>query len=784
MISFFKTGLRTLKREKFFTLINLIGLSIGIFCFLVTVLYVRDEVTHDKWHKKAESIYMSTLQLQREDGEPFDLNPSDNLLSALKEESSGVVESVSISPYNWANYQVNDEWIQTKKFFYSSPELFKVFDFSLKYGNEDLALAGASDVILSADIAESIFPGVNPVGETVSLKNGDVLKVVGVLNPIPKNSHLQFDFLGSIANENSLYDSFEEDWLIGRGYSYFLLKEGYSAEKLLADAKPILTRHDIKGQADGLSFLKFSDLYLNGQTNRDDPDNLFGGQRKYLYIFSLVGGLILFVACFNYINLTTARSFSKVKQMGIRKVMGASRNRLVISQMGETFALAFCALLIAIIGLELLLPFAQPLIGKEIELNFLNAPELILLPFSVLILVVLISGIYPALTLSSFNISGVLRGVLPQSKVSLLRKSLFVLQFIICSGLLMTALVIRGQANYLIEMDKGFNEENIMSLGLYQEGKSLDYQVVRSALEAIPQIEMVSSAPLPQFPPPAPMSVIINGKSILMTIYAGSADKDFNALFGLQILEGTDFSGLTQSMLDSAAIINETAKKKLGLNPAIGAKMPNGEIVVGVVKDFHFSSTKDVIAPAMITYDPKRFYAVQFKYREKDKEAIKGQVALALKKMGIKAAPNLQEIKGYFAYAYKREAQLVTIFDLLTGLVVVVAFLGLFALSSFENKLREKEIGIRKVLGATYLNLIQTLNKRFTWLIILAIAVAVPITKYGVEQWLSVFPYRQDSLNLYFISAIVIVGFIAFSVLGLHSYFSAQKNPVDVLRNE
>jgi putative ABC transport system permease protein len=782
MISFFKTGLRTLKREKFFTLINLIGLSIGMFCFLVTALYVRDEVTYDRWHQNADNIYMSTMKLQREDGEPFDIRTSSALMEVLKEESSGLLEAVSISVEIWSSYQVNDEWVRAP-IVSSSPELFQVFDFGLKFGNKELALTDPSQVIISAEIAESLFPGINPVGETVTFRH-EVLKVGGVLNPIPKNSHLRFDFITAMTDDDPIYDSSELDWLTGGNYSYFLLKEGYDGERLLSDAKRILARQGITNQADGLNFLKFADLYLDGKTGRYDNENLFGGQRKYLYIFSLVGGLILFVACFNYINLTTARSFSKVKQMGIRKVMGASRNRLVISLMGETFALAFCALVIAIIGLELLLPFAQPLIGKELEFNFLNAPQLILLPFSVLILVVLISGIYPALTLSSFNISGVLRGNLPQSKVSFLRKSLFVLQFTICSGLLITALVIRGQANYLIELDKGFNEENIMSMSLYQESQKLDYQTVRNSLEAIPQIENVTLSPLPQFLPAPPSMLKFNGLMVPITINSGAVDLDFNDLFELEILEGGDFKNIPMSALDSVAIINETAKKKLGLNPAIGAKMPDGKTVVGVVKDFHYTSAKQVIEPAELYYNPKEFHNVQFSYRVGDREAVKGQVALALNKMGVKAAPNLQEIKGYFAYAYKREAQLVTIFDLLTGLVIVVAFLGLFALSSFENKLREKEIGIRKVLGATYLNLIQTLNKRFTWLIALAVAVAVPITKYGVDQWLSDFPYRQDSLNPYFISAIVIVGFIAFSVLGLHSYFSAQKNPVDVLRNE
>lgn len=781
---FLKHTQRILKREKLFSLINLLGLSIGMFCFLVAALYVNDEVSYDRWHQNADNIYMSNLKMSREDGQPFDVNPSDELLKALKEESPGVVSAATISGYNWANYQNKDEWIETNALVYSTPEIFEVFDFSLKYGDQTSVLTSPLDIILSAEIAESLFPAINPIGETIKFKYIGDFKVVGVLNPIPKNSHLKFDFIGSTLNRNSIYNSFEEDWLVGRGYSYFSIRKDYSPENLLADAKVILARNGITKEANGLTFDRFSELYLNGKTRRYDAESLFGGQKEYLYIFSLVGGLILFVACFNYINLTTARSFSRVKQMGIRKIMGASRNRLVFSQMEETFYLSFIALMIALIGLELLLPFAKPLIGKELEMNFSEAPQLMFLPISLLILVVVISGIYPALSLGSINISAILRGNLPQSKLSILRKSLFVLQFTICSGLLIAALIIRGQANYLIEMDKGFNEEGVFSMSLYQDDQELDYQTLKNALITIPQIQMVTSSPLPQFPPSGPMVIEIDGKSIPMTINSGAADIDFNAMFELEFLEGDDFSKIDKSELENAAIINETAKNKLGLKPAIGSKMPDGKTVIGVVKDFHYMSTKDEIQPAVIFYDPNSFYSIQFKISMGNKGSVEEQVKAKLKDFGVLSDPNIKAIKGYFDFAYKREAQLVTIFDLLTLMVVIVAFLGLFALSSFENKLREKEMGIRKVLGATYLNLIQTLNKRFTWLIVLAIAIAVPITKYSVEQWLSDFPYRPDSLNIYFISAIAIVGFIAFSVLGLHSYFSAQKNPVDVLRSE
>tara|TARA_R110001592_G_scaffold345761_2_gene637825 strand:- start:1021 stop:1992 length:972 start_codon:yes stop_codon:yes gene_type:complete len=323
-----------------------------------------------------------------------------------------------------------------------------------------------------------------------------------------------------------------------------------------------------------------------------------------------------------------------------------------------------------------------------------------------------------------------------------------------------------------------------MTFSLYQEGRSLDYQTVRNALEAIPQIEKITSTPLPSFPPGPPSMLKLNGIMVPLTIYSGPVDSDFNNLFEFEFLEGTDFSALPKSQLDSVVIINETARKKLRLDPAIGAKMPSGKTVVGVVKDFHFGSAKYVIEPVELYYKPKDFRNIQFSYRAGDKEAVKGHVALALSKLGVTGEPSIQEIKGYFEPYYKKEAQLVTIFDVLTIMVITVAFLGLFALSSFENKLREKEIGIRKVLGATYLHLIQTLNKRFTWLITVAMIISLPLTYYGIQKWITDFPYHLENLSPFFIQAIIMVGALALTVLGLHSYFSAQKNPVDVLKNE
>jgi putative ABC transport system permease protein len=237
MLNALKIRFRVLRKEKGFTLINLLGLSIGMFCFLVTALYVKDELTFDRWHENADQIYMATFQMQREDGELFNVSPSYALFKALEKESPEVINAVNISGNSWEQYQQGDEWIQSKSLYYSSSELFEVFDFSLKYGNTATALNEPLGVVISSEMAETLFPDDNPISKTISLKNLGDLTVTGVMNPIPKNSHLQFDFVASINHPKSRYSNQIDDWVDGIGYSYFLLREDYNIDKLLRDTE-------------------------------------------------------------------------------------------------------------------------------------------------------------------------------------------------------------------------------------------------------------------------------------------------------------------------------------------------------------------------------------------------------------------------------------------------------------------------------------------------------------------------------------------------------------------
>ncbi len=756
-----------------------------MYCFLITSLYVQDELTHDKWHKNSENIYMSKISMSFGGSTSFFLFPPVGLGGAMTEEVPGVIDAVNISMAQTVDYTFKDEKFESKLFFYTQANLFSVFDFELKYGNVETALSTTDDLIISSEIARKHFPDQNPVGEFMEIDGKGTFRVSGVLKPIPSNSHLQFEFLTLINDNVAPYDFYKNRWDTGTGLNYMLTRSDYSEEKLLEDTKRVLAAKDSTEAPGEYLYTKFSDLYMNNETMRSSSKAMFGGQMKYVYIFSLIGGLLLIVACFNYINLTTARSFARSKDVAVRKIIGATKTRLVLFQMGETLFLALLALIIAVVAVETTLPGINNLLDKSLALDFINSPQMLLIPLGLLSVVVFISGLYPAFTVSAFSLSSVLRGTSPKSTKAVFRKALIVLQFLICAGLLSSALIIRGQAQYLVNLDLGYNEENVLSVNLTQAGLFEKYTEFRTEVERIPQIQKVSGSPFPNF---NSIITIPNGEGedrIDIPYFYGAADRDFNDLFGLEFIYGSGFDGLTDSEMETAAIINEAALKRLGWegNP-VGRKLMEGKIVRAVAKDFHYQSGKSEIGPILIDNQMDQIRKLQVKFREGDREAVMAQVEKVWESFNTDGKFEMEEVEDFFADSYKREEALVSIFDLLTGLLMVVAFLGLFALSTFENQLREKEMSIRKVLGASYLSLIGVLNRKFTVLILLAILISIPAAYLLINEWLVSFPYRIDNIVPYFAIAVGSVLLLAVVILGVHSYFNTQKNPANVLRNE
>lgn len=788
-----KTFIRSFRRDFLLSSISLLGLTLGMFCFLITALFVRDELTHDQWHENADNIYMSTIKVEATGGVRINMIPSYLLTDAMVENSPYVLDAVNISNANKGNYSVNNQEFETKGIYWTQESFFNVFDFGLEIGNEASALSDPSGVVVSKEMANKHWPNQNPVGQSLRLKTDDLdqeFLITGVLKEIPSNSHMRFDFLLPINKDVEPYKSYSENWRTGVGLNYFLLDKGVTVEKLKEEVISVLSTHkeaygsdeDFEEFTSGYNFARFSEMYMDGNTMRNDNANMFGGQRKYIYIFTIIGVLMLIVSCFNYVNLTMAKSIARVKSIVVRKIIGAGRANLILENMLETLFIATIALIVAVIGLEMMLPSINNMIGKSLEFSVFAEPDILIIPIGLLLLVTLVSGIYPAITISSMHLANLLHGSMPQNGRNLTRKFLVVLQFMVCSGLLSAALIIRGQTNYLINKDIGYNTESIVNLSLTDVGLYDKFEEVKTALETIPSINDMAGSPLPGLG--FVFFVKETEDSPSMTLFYGYAEKNFNDLLKIELLQGEGFDNLDAAELENAILINEAAAEVLGFEDPIGKKLDNDMVIRGVLKDFHYWSARSKIGPAAIQYGKDNITNIQIRCKAGDLEKVKAQIEVALAPLNPTAAVELTPLENYFSSSFQKEERLVSIFDYLTAILVVVSFLGLFALATFENQLREKELGIRKVLGAKAFNLIVIMNSKFFYLIVIALVVSVPVSYWLISQWLADFSYRIDSLFQFYAVAILMVTLGSILSLSIQSYWKTKINPVEVLRND
>ena len=776
---------RRLRRERLFTVINILGLSLGMFCFILTSLYVADELTHDKWHKNAEYIYTPKQSFETASG-TMNLMAPFALSKALVEANPGVLDAVNISSKQKVNYSVKGEDFVANNVFNTTDALFRVFDFELSLGNQSNALSQPDGIIISNELAKKHFPDQNPMGELFELEGQGSYKVTGVLKPIPSNSHLQFDLLIPIDFTKGLYINIENNWQFGMGLQYLLVDKNYDLNQLSKEVGELVQKNKGEATENEYSFDRFSELYLTGSTSRRS-EAIFGGQERYIIIFSVVGTLMLLVAAFNYINMTTSRSFSRSKDFAIRKVIGASKLKLITIQLGETFIVSVIALLIAIIGIELALPVFNEMIGKRLSLSMSNNLYTTLVPVSVLFIIMLLTGLYPAIIGSKFNLSRSLKGVLPNSKGSIIRKGLIVLQFTICIGVLASALIIRFQANHMINMDLGYNAKNIISIEMRKGGMYDQKEIFRNELKRSTLIEQVSAGPVPSTGSIMFMEWGEGTEKRKEAFALGYATKGFVDIAGLRLMAGEAFQKIPESGLEDAVIINETAARSLDYAPeeAVGKLINSDRFrVIGVVEDFHVNSTKSKIRPMIIFHRPDNVPNTLVRYKAGNQDQVMSYVESVWSDMGATEDISFKVIENHFDNAFKREEALVSIFDGLTIMLIMISCLGLFSLAVFESQIREKELCIRKVLGANAFRVLKSLNQNFVILISLSILISVPITRLLINGWLTGFPYRIDSTVIYFVVSSGFVLFLAVLMLVIQGMNSVRKNPADVLRNE
>ncbi|HUU04624.1 MAG TPA: ABC transporter permease [Patescibacteria group bacterium] len=799
-----KVAIRKFYREKGYSIINIAGLATGLACCILMVLYIHSELSYDTFHKNAERIYALGVQSECDGYEFKGTSSNATAAEVLQKEYPQVAQAVRYGYKTGSTFDYEGKRFALKLVLYADENVFKVFTWPMIKGDPQKALSAPHTIVITEEIAERCFGKMNPLGRILKFGEEDAFVVTGVVKNVPDNSSINFDALCSF---KTLYaqESLQRiltDWLSHNFSTYLLLKKGIKPGDLEKKFPALLERFAgpemrARGATESLFLHPFTKLYL-------DPPWTSRGPIFYVNIFALVASLILLIACFNFMNLSTARSATRAHEVGIRKVFGASKKNLVAQFILESLFFSFVSLLLAVALVQLLLPSINSLTGRALSLTRLDLPGLISGFIILLLFVALMAGSYPAFLLSRFMPVKTLKRRLGSEKTNLtFRRVLVALQFVISIALVICAVIITRQLFYMQNIDPGFDKSNVVVIPAKDDVIRKSIAAVKEEFKKDPRIIRVAA------------SSTIPGGGYANTIkipegYAESAavlmdeinvDYDFLSTMGIKLVNGRNFmkeSGADE--LDSV-LINETAMKQFGWDNPIGKTIKSRDprkpgnqykemTVIGVVKDFHLRNLNQKIEPIFIGNDST--YPLPFNYldvlsvriRPND---ISGAIAF-LREKWEKLFPNMP-FEYYFLDALFNEQfnqidRSRKIFSYFSFLAIFVACLGLYGMASFSAAQRTKEIGIRKVLGSTIVGIITLLGKELIGLILLANLAAWPLSFFLMNQWLSNFPIKTKiGMEIYLASSLGIL-LIGLLTVYFRAIKAARANPVDSLRYE
>lgn len=784
--NYLKIALRNINRYKGYSLLNVIGLAIGMAVCILMLLWVQDELSWDRFHQNGDHIFR-VISEDRSGGNVIRSVGSPSLIGPTLIEEYPEVEKFTRVQSGWSNWYLHlgDKIFTTEKLACADPAFFEIFQFPFTKGDPKTALKDRYSIVLTERLAKKIFGNEEPMGKIVQMSDTD-LKVTGVIKDIPHNSHLQFDYIFPVVNMTEWRESKLDSWKYNQFTTYLLTKKNIDLNDLRQKMAGMVTKYIPDSKITlGLQSLKLVHLYsthLNTWTIvYPNPGNI-----NYIYIFSIVAILILVLACINFTNLSTARSSTRAKEIGIRKVTGAQRRDIIIQFLGETILLSFLALLVAIILVEILLPTFNSLASKQLSFDLTKNLTSFFSLLGIVILTDIISGSYPALYLSSFQPAGVFRAIAQFSsgKGGALRKILVVSQFSITITLIILTSVIYWQLHFIQNKDLGFDQNNIISFASYgQYGR--DFEAAKNELLQNPNILSVSQA----FPPGpgfgGTTQIQWEGKDPTKEImlFSDYGDYDFSKTFSLKMAEGRFYSREFTS--DTANfVLNETAIKMMDLNEPIGKRLTidgKSGTIIGVVKDYHGGSLRDFIQPKVISLRNGFFVCVKYSGGEHE---IVSYLEQKWKKF-VPAHPfRYQFLDESIENLYKTERKIGKIFGYFTGLAIFIACLGLFGLASFMAERRTKEIGIRKILGAKVGGIVLLLSREFAVWVLIANVFSFPLAYIISNKWLQGFAYRINLGWEIFVLSAVLALVISLVTVSYQAIKAAVANPVESLRYE
>lgn len=786
--NYMKIALRKIKRQKGFSFINISGLAIGMAACILILIWVHDELSYDRFHKNANQIFRINTE-DTSGGKTFLLAGSPAPLGQTMLDEVPEVMSFTRVQSGWSNWDLHlgDKHFLEEYLAAVDPTFFEIFQFPFIQGDPSTALADRYSIVLTEGLAQKIFGEQDSMGKIVQLNDAD-MTVTGIIQNIPRNSHLHFAYAFPAINMTKWRESKLDEWTYDQFATYVVLRK----DAKIADAEKkmmgIVKQHlpKIKGR---VYFQPLKEIHL-----RSTDINTWmlaypnKGNIAYVYIFSLTAFCILILACINFMNLSTARYATRAKEVGMRKVIGAARPDLIRQFMGEASLLTFLGLFIAVVLVELMLPTFSNLAGKDLNLIQAGNWQILMGLFTIALITSLISGSYPAVFLSAFQPVKVIKsiGELGSRHGGTMRKVLVVLQFTFTIGLIICTVVIYLQLHFMQNRDLGYDTENIVSFAAYNEYEE-NYEAAKSELLQSPHVEAVSRG----FPPPSgewgTTEVDWEGKdpSVEVKIASGACSDDYLTVFNLKIADGRFFS--SEFANDNQNwVLNETAVKAMELEDPIGKWFSfrgRKGTIIGILKDFHGSSLHNPIAP--VAMQPGQGFYMFVKYRSRNL----GELLTFLKTkwekfVGTHIPFRYEFVDENIKNWYMTEQRIEKIFRYFTLLTVFIACLGLFGLASFMAERRTKEIGIRKVLGAGISGIVMLLTKEFARWVLVANVFAWPVAYFISKRWLQGFAYRIDLGWEIFVFSAVIALIIAVATVSYQAMKAATANPVKALRYE
>lgn len=791
--NYFKIAFRNLWRHKIFSLINIMGLAIGMTACILIYLYISFELSYDSFHRKADHIYRIVSDLKTPDEVIRQNVPAPAVAPNLKDEFPEVSAFVRMTSWDDIAVKKGDIKLIEKTITWADSSFFEIFDFGLLKGDPHTALKEPHTVVISERTAKKYFGKSDPIGQTLQFADGSlVAKVTGVMKNIPENSQIKAELLLSMSTVSTeMAPDLDKDWGSYGGYAYLLLKPGTDAKALERKFPAFLEKRNGAAMKKAqmyptLTLEPLRDVYLHSTRDGQKKENI-----SNVYVFAVVAVFILLIACFNFVNLTTARSADRAREVGIRKVAGAERRQLTKQFIGESLAICLIAFLLAILFSSVLLPSFNYLAGKTISHSIFENVYCLLALFLAAVGVGVLAGIYPALVLSSYKPVIVLKGKYSGgSNGLLLRKVLVVSQFAISIGLIVATIIVYNQMNYMRSRDLGFSKDQIIVMNTYGDPAK---NVFRQALDQMPAVKSVAmSANVPGSVNSSAYSEIENKKGVLQVTALDLYFVDFDYIdqFKMKIIAGRGFSRNFGTDSTQAMVLNESAVKLLGYaspQEAIGKRYKQwgseGKII-GVIKDFNFRSLQQPINPLSMRMNREYYYLLSVNISAVDLPATITAIEKKWKELIPSWPFNYYFMDEFFDRQYRSEERFGKLFLNFAILAILISCLGLFGLASYSTLQRTKEIGIRKVLGASVASIVGLLSKDFLKLVAIAALIAFPVAWFAMDKWLQDFAYRIGVSWAAFVLAGILTTLIALFTISFQAIRAAIANPVRSLRAE